>query len=392
MTPAGPSPSSPPVDLTAKLEARIAELEREVEEYVFRFDSLSEATQELSILVEIRGLVETCLLTVMGAFGVRQGGIYFDDGVEPLFLLRGVEQAEEKTARERVSGFFQGTPQKAETALDVTVLSGRRQLAGSGFPFEAGIAAAFFLDGKVRGLLALGPRIGGREYGRADQALLKAHLAKMLAYVRAAGHFSETVALNSDLMQRNTELEQLLSEIAACRLELSDVEKARQRILALVRRETTRSESVRRMDFVFIFLLALVLGTVFNASNPAGISLLPPTWGKALPERAEAAEVWRDLSQGEAVLVDARPATSFRRLHIRGAVNMPRALFDFVYAMRFATMDPGTRIIVYGRTVSSRYDEEVAIMLRERGFSNVAVFYGGIPEWQKKGFPVEHGQ
>ncbi len=65
--------------------------------------------------------------------------------------------------------------------------------------------------------------------------------------------------------------------------------------------------------------------------------------------------------------MDARPREFYEHRHVPGAVNLPLALFDFVYGMEMAQIDPAREIVVYGGNVSRRYDDDVAALLLERG-------------------------
>ena len=57
--------------------------------------------------------------------------------------------------------------------------------------------------------------------------------------------------------------------------------------------------------------------------------------------------------------------------------------------MELAQLDKEKQIIVYGRTISSRYNEQVAGKLRLRGHKNVSILAGSLSAWKKKGYPVE---
>ena len=83
------------------------------------------------------------------------------------------------------------------------------------------------------------------------------------------------------------------------------------------------------------------------------------------------------------------PPVSTSQEHIAGAVNVPSDLFDLVYLMDLSHTDKEKEIIVYGRTISSLYDEQVASKLRLRGHKNVSTLAGGMSAWEKKGYPVE---
>ena len=95
------------------------------------------------------------------------------------------------------------------------------------------------------------------------------------------------------------------------------------------------------------------------------------------------------MDEGRAVLVDARPQELFVQKHIKGAINVPSALFDIVHMMKLGNLEDEELIIVYGRTISKRYDEEVAHRLRQRDHENVKVLAGGLRAWESAHYQVE---
>jgi rhodanese-related sulfurtransferase len=142
-------------------------------------------------------------------------------------------------------------------------------------------------------------------------------------------------------------------------------------------------------DFVLLIGISILFALVFNQSNPNGIPLfqkLPPK--DAVPSITLSAAT-EEYKQGEAVFVDAMPASFYDKRHIKGAVNMPLALFDIVYLMTFDEEGKTKKIIVYGRTISKLYDLEVANKLVLRGYKNTRILEGGLSDWEKKGYPVE---
>jgi len=219
--------------------------------------------------------------------------------------------------------------------------------------------------------------------------LLSALLQGFLGSLGNALAFETIEKLNEDLLQTNTELRQTLEELRQSRQTISLLEAAGQRINALLHSETLRIKRVSLFDCLALAAISLVLALVFNASSPGGISLLPEVWGRPSPDFIDVP--WAGLkheSQG-ALFLDARPVEFFNQQRISGAENLPLNLFDFVYAMRFAMLDPDQDIIVYGRNISRRYDELVAAKLTERGMTNVRVLEGGLRQWLRNGLPVE---
>jgi rhodanese-related sulfurtransferase len=142
-------------------------------------------------------------------------------------------------------------------------------------------------------------------------------------------------------------------------------------------------------DFVLLIGISVLFALVFNQSNPNGIPLFQKLTSKeAIPSITLSAAA-EEYKQGEAVFVDAMPANFYDKRHIKGAVNMPLALFDIVYLMTFDEEDKTKKIVVYGRTISKLYDLEVANKLALRGYKNTKVLEGRLSDWEKKGYPVE---
>jgi rhodanese-related sulfurtransferase len=83
------------------------------------------------------------------------------------------------------------------------------------------------------------------------------------------------------------------------------------------------------------------------------------------------------------------PYNFYEQKRIAGAVSLPVAIFDFMYDMSIGQTDKSKEIIVYGRTISKRYDEEVASNLVARGHKNVKILEGGLDAWREKHYPVE---
>jgi rhodanese-related sulfurtransferase len=143
------------------------------------------------------------------------------------------------------------------------------------------------------------------------------------------------------------------------------------------------------LDVLLILIVSAGVALLFNVSSPNGVALLPQSLFRPPPRVVTATEVKLMLEETDAVLVDARPAEFYRLKHIRGAVNVPLDVFDVVYMMKLNGLAPERQIIVYGRTISRHYDEEVAHRLTQRDREDVVVFTGGLSAWERQGFPVE---
>ncbi len=147
--------------------------------------------------------------------------------------------------------------------------------------------------------------------------------------------------------------------------------------------------NARWFDFVLLFGISIIMAVTFNLSNPNGIPFFPSRPDPVALVGAAAAR--NELAGGHLLLIDAMPSNFFEQKHIQGAVNMPLAIFDFVYLMRFANKPKNTPIVVYGDTISRPYALQVANRLISRGYTNVKVLHGGLSAWEAAGYPVESG-
>jgi rhodanese-related sulfurtransferase len=142
-------------------------------------------------------------------------------------------------------------------------------------------------------------------------------------------------------------------------------------------------------DFVLLMGISILLALLFNEANPNNIPLFQKLPSKSATPSITLAAAVEEYKQGHTIFVDAMPESSYKKGHIKGAVNMPLALFDIVYVMTFEEEDKTKKIIVYGRTISKYFDLEVANKLVVNGYKNTRVLEGTLSDWVKKGYPVE---
>ena len=118
--------------------------------------------------------------------------------------------------------------------------------------------------------------------------------------------------------------------------------------------------------------------------NPGG---RPPAFhARKDPDRSyvPAAEVKDALAQHRRlVIIDARPESDWRRVHIPGAVSIP-----YLDMKRLAEIPKdGTWVITYC-ACPHHLSGIVADELTKRGYANVAVLDEGILEWHRRRYPV----
>lgn len=150
-----------------------------------------------------------------------------------------------------------------------------------------------------------------------------------------------------------------------------------------------RASRVSWVDFFLVIGVSVLLAITFNFSHPYGIPLVPERPDAESISSISAPATIEDYRQGQTLIVDAMPSNFYQKRHIKGAVNMPMALFDIVYLTNFSEEDKAKKIVVYGNTISRPYDLEIASKLLLLGYRNVKLMDGGLNAWEANGYPVE---
>jgi CRP-like cAMP-binding protein/rhodanese-related sulfurtransferase len=141
-------------------------------------------------------------------------------------------------------------------------------------------------------------------------------------------------------------------------------------------------------DYMLIIGLSVLCVLTFNISNPKGIPLIPKSFSEEMVPSVTPSDALKNKQKGSAILIDARPSESYAQERIAGAESLPLAIFDFMYDLNLGRVDKSKKIIIYGRTISKLYDEEVAKKLVARGHTDVQIMTEGLDVWKKKGYPV----
>jgi 3-mercaptopyruvate sulfurtransferase SseA len=153
-------------------------------------------------------------------------------------------------------------------------------------------------------------------------------------------------------------------------------------------KEHYQAPRITWLDFVLIFGVTIICALLFNFANPQGVRLAQ-TWSEDPISAITPTDASQKYNKGEVLFVDARPSNFYDQEHIKGALSLPSDLFDIAYLMGLERIDRSQEIVVYGRTISSLYNEQVADKLRLRGHTNVSILAGDLSAWKKKGYPIE---
>jgi rhodanese-related sulfurtransferase len=143
--------------------------------------------------------------------------------------------------------------------------------------------------------------------------------------------------------------------------------------------------------------LALAVGVTGDRlfrELPLGLSY------RSTPERVLAAgtaitlvsleEVESLLGRPETIVLDARPRVFFELGHLPGALSLSREAFEHDFAaLETVLRSPRKSLLIYCSDLSCEDGARVARALQQRGFESLAVFPGGVAEWEAAGKTLE---
>jgi rhodanese-related sulfurtransferase len=88
------------------------------------------------------------------------------------------------------------------------------------------------------------------------------------------------------------------------------------------------------------------------------------------------------------VFVDGRSQLEWDQSHIEGALAMPLGDFDKAYAKEGSKLKKAKVIVAYCHGKGCHLSDGLAQRLVDKGLHNVAVFWGGYPEWHDNHQPL----
>ncbi len=372
-----------------------ARIQKELDRRIFHQKILSDVVGEMSGLCDPKKIMEVFLLTLMGTFGVVEG--YFlllnrDDNAATLGH-RGI--GKEKIRRlsvqdteSLITRVFEAASDIDLSPMEVKIPANKELLYHPAIPFRADRAFLFTPDRSTIGLIGLGKAGSGEVTFWEDRDLLQMLFKNLMVFLSNAQSVTRIQKLNAELENKNIELRRAIDKLKAGSLRIELLEKAGSHIKSVIQKEAKRAKRLSAMDFLLILGIGVLMGLAYNHSNPSGISLIPQSWSHPASPLIDVDRAKIKYDAGTTLFVDARPPDFFQQRRIEGAVNLPLTLFDFVYMMKFGTIDPSKELIIYGRNISRLYDEDVASKLIARGHTNVRVLSGGLSAWAKKGHPI----
>ena len=152
------------------------------------------------------------------------------------------------------------------------------------------------------------------------------------------------------------------------------------------------------LPMLTLLLVAAGLGAAVNAARPGRLPWRGD-WTRHVENRALQHNirlaglntVQRAVDTGAPALLDARPAADFRAGHLPRAQSLPIELAPEMLAGMQVSLARDQALLTYCARSDCDEGLELALMLRQQGYTNVMLFPGGLQEWRAAGGAVEGG-
>jgi rhodanese-related sulfurtransferase len=152
-----------------------------------------------------------------------------------------------------------------------------------------------------------------------------------------------------------------------------------------------------------IVVFSLFIGVIYNTFSKEGISLkgswsrkvlsdslvVPYSYDKADPPAITLTQAMTYFQTHNTIFLDARLEGDYKAGHIPKALNLPFEEFEQYYPKIEPLLSNDKNIITYCDGTECETSLFLARLLKERGFKNLKIFFGGWNEWNKAGLPVE---
>jgi class 3 adenylate cyclase len=201
-------------------------IQAELDRRVHHLKTLSDVSKELFSIIDTETLLRAFLLMTAGNFGIIKGFVLIQDPTTEKeervhFAAIGLEGGEDAASAEAGKRFLGGWDGEdavfgGENAAigDENAAFGDETFEGFGFlPGTISCGVAFSVNENGRGLLGLGPKIVGEPYGEDDRDLLRTLINNLVLALRNAMAFEDIKRLNSEMKEKNEQLEKALADL-----------------------------------------------------------------------------------------------------------------------------------------------------------------------------------
>ena len=158
---------------------------------------------------------------------------------------------------------------------------------------------------------------------------------------------------------------------------------------------TGRYLTVTVRQMVFILLISAALGMTVNLIRPDSIPFVG-SWSmanKLVTQDGDTLAIPLEdaatlFTENAAVFLDARTPAEYDQGHIQGAVNLPWDDVDNYFETVIMTLDPEATFITYCDGEACLLSHDLAMLLKDLGFTRVKVLVNGWTLWKENGLPI----
>lgn len=158
---------------------------------------------------------------------------------------------------------------------------------------------------------------------------------------------------------------------------------------------------------LWLLFLAIIVALIYNLFNPKGIPLVgawspkileggvmaPPSYDQTIDAPVvNLSEAMAAFNSGQAIFLDARKEEDYQAGHIKGALRCFLEEFDAEYPLVKDKLPREALIITYCGGDECELSLFLARNLKNEGYGNVKIFFGGWEEWTKAGLPITSGE
>ena len=125
---------------------------------------------------------------------------------------------------------------------------------------------------------------------------------------------------------------------------------------------------------------------VFGRANGGSVELRALRAGVQI---ATIVELQKNLEEGRWLVFDARKSDEYQAGHLPNALSFPYASRDAAFQEWAPILEKGQKVIVYCSSKMCDDALNLALFLREFGFTEVILFIAGIEGWKNAGLALE---
>jgi rhodanese-related sulfurtransferase len=154
---------------------------------------------------------------------------------------------------------------------------------------------------------------------------------------------------------------------------------------------------------IVIIVIGSAVGVIFNNFSSKGITLkgswssqmtsdsiiVPYSYQKDDPPAVSLDYAQMKFQSPRVIFLDARLPADFKEGHIRGAINFPYEEFEQYSPQIIPNLKTDEEIITYCDGGECESSLLLARELRDLGYRNIKVFFGGWEEWKNAGLSVK---